>query len=429
MSVLERQEPSTLALDNVIFLGRCYMRLTGNSPKLTTDGGESDRSRGGPLSLRSLILCDNLTLRYVFASMIVIGCAWGSRSGWQCPITSKHLSRRPRQRYPQQPGASLNGFYVLDIRCDYQLVHMGGSDLRTARTLGITRMVAVWRWGKAKVNRLSNTVSRARATHESTSPLPYEIVEMIVAHIIHDLPTLKACSLTCRSWYIVVFTHIHHTIILGRGVGGRLKSLSELRELGLIPLVKEIRVRQGSDGQWFTPQAFRHRDFRHFLAFANVHTLRLQGLEIYRFIPRIERYFEHLLPTLRSITLSGAHGTPRQLSHFLSYFSNLDDIEIQRLFTVVPNATDPDRKHAPFSAPQLRGQLTLYDFPWDETWVQLIESCGGLRFRYMHLRDVAGCTPVLLDACAETLEMLRFNATDDWTIRKQSSLSPSTDSN
>ena len=279
--------------------------------------------------------------------------------------------------------------------------------------------MTVWRRGKSKFSRLSNnTAPRARAAYESTSPLPYEIAEMIVAHIAHDLPALKAYSLTCRSWYIVAFPHIHHTIILGCGIVGRLKPLSELHGLGLIPLIKEIRVRQWEDRLWFTPQVFRRHDFRHFSTFANVHTLRVQRLEIYRFIPLIERYFEHLLPTLRSITLSEPHGTPRQLSHFLSYFSNLDDIEIRQIFSNVPNATDPDRMHAPFSAPKLRGELILYGFPYAETWMQLITSCGGLRFRYMYLRDVADCTPVLLDACAETLETLRFNASDGHIVCK-----------
>jgi len=272
----------------------------------------------------------------------------------------------------------------------------------------------VWRRGKNKVNHLlRNTAPQASATYEPASPLPYEIAEVIVAHLVYDLPALKACSLTCRSWYIVAFPHIHHTIVLGRtGVDGRPKPLSELHELGLIPLIKEIRVSKVGVHPWFTPQVFRQRDFRHFYAFANVHTLRLQSLEIYRFIPLIERYFEHLLPTLRSITLFEPRGTPRQLSHFLSYFSNLDDIEIWRIFTNVPNATDPDRTHAPFSAPKLRGQLTLFDFPWAKTWKQLITSCGGLRFRHMCLHDVAGCAEVLLDACADTLETVRFNPSD-----------------
>ena len=279
--------------------------------------------------------------------------------------------------------------------------------------------MTVWRRSKTKVNRLlGNAVPQARAAYESTSPLPYEITEMIVAHITHDLYTLKACSLTCRSWYIVAFPHIHHTIILRSGVDGSLRPLSELHELGLIPLIKEIRVRQRSFNPWFTPQVFRNRDFRHFSTFANVHTLRFQRLEIYRFIPRIEQYFEHLLPTLRSITLTELRGTPRQLSHFLSYFSNLDDIEIRRILTNVPNATDPERKHVQFSAPKLRGQLTLDDFPYPETWTQLTTSCSGLRFRHMYLRDAVDCAPVLLDACAETLETLRFDASDSRTVCK-----------
>ena len=41
----------------------------------------------------------------------------------------------------------------------------------------------------------------------------------------------------------------------------------------------------------------------------------------------------------------------------------------------------------------------------------MIDLFGGIRFRYMHLFDVAGMR-LLLDACAETLEILRLHATD-----------------
>ena len=47
-----------------------------------------------------------------------------------------------------------------------------------------------------------------------------------------------------------------------------------------------------------------------------------------------------------------------------------------------------------------------------ETWTSLIASCGGLRFRYMDLWIVGGCAPVLLEACAKTLETLRFHVAD-----------------
>jgi hypothetical protein len=116
--------------------------------------------------------------------------------------------------------------------------------------------------------------------------------------------------LTCRSWYITVVPYLHHTLVLRDKIYGttrsELKPLSKLHELGLIPLVREIQVDQweGMNRSWFVPQAFSPSDLRHFSAFTNVHTLIVQNLEIGRFIPGVECYFEQFSPTLQSIALS-----------------------------------------------------------------------------------------------------------------------------
>jgi len=276
-------------------------------------------------------------------------------------------------------------------------------------------VTGVWHRTKVKINRfLGGPLPEACTAHEPTCPLPYEITEMIIAHLTHDPRTLKACSLTCRSWYIVAAPYIHHTLILGKVVTrGGLKPLSKLRGLGLMPLVQEVRVKQSRDlDNWFVPRAFGRRSLHYFSAFTNVHTLKLQALKIYRFIPQVERYFEQFSPTLRSIVLSYPHCSPRQLSHFLSLFSNLDDVKIWGLCTDVPNVAALDTTLTPLSAPKLRGRLALGIFSWVETWTHLIASCGGLRFRHMELCTSVSCTPSLLEACAETLEILRFFATD-----------------
>lgn len=299
---------------------------------------------------------------------------------------------------------------------------MNHSDLSVVHSVGInlsTRVVTVLRRGNAKFNHfLGNGFPWTRTTYGPTFLLPYEIVEMVIAHLAHDQGTLKACSLTCRLWYSAAVPHLHHTLTLGRtgsdfDIRGELKPLSKLHDLGLIPFVKVIRVDQPSSRRsWFVPQAFSRSDLRYFSAFANVQTLVLQRLQIYHFIPGIERYFEHLSPTLRSITLLNSRCTPRQLSYFLSLFSNLDDIEIRFAYGCKPNSTTPDAALAPFSAPSLRGRLVLYHLHWVETWTHLIASSGGLRFRSMELRGSGSCTPILLDACAETLETLQFNVVD-----------------
>ena len=301
-------------------------------------------------------------------------------------------------------------------------MHANDSDLYIVRTVGInlsTRMVAAWHQGKAKANHLlGSPLPKTYLTHESTLPLPYEITEMIIAHVTHELDTLKACSLVCHSWYAVTVPHIHHTLVLGRGATpGGLKVLPELHRHGLVPLVQEIQVEQWPGvATWFNPQAFDSHSLRYFAAFANVHTLTLQRLEISRFILHVERYFGHFSPTLRSIMFSEPYCTPLQLPHFLSFFPNLDDVEVRANRKWHPSIRD--REPVPFSAPKLRGRLVLRSFPWAQTWTYLIASCGGLRFRHMDLRGSVSCVPALLEGCTETLESLRFNATD----RSQSEL-------
>ena len=331
--------------------------------------------------------------------------------------SGKHLQTLPvdgvfnnRERWP--PKESL---YVLNPTYGSPIVHIDGSDICNAHASGInlpTRMVVVWHRSKAKADRLLGKPTGAR---EPTHRFPHEIVEMIVAQLIRELSALMACSLTCRSWYIAAAPHLHHTLTLreGRYSSGRdkLKPLSKLDGLGLMPLVREIRVEQSGMGSWFIPQALNPPDLRYFSAFTNVHTLRLQGMEIDRFIPKIERCFGHFSPTLRSITLVKSRCTPQQLAHFLSLFSNLDNVELQHAIIIIP--TSEPRNLVPFSAPppKLRGRLVLYDFHWVETWTHLVALCGGLRFRHIDLCKEASCAPVLLEACAGTLETLRFNAT------------------
>jgi len=253
--------------------------------------------------------------------------------------------------------------------------------------------------------------------HESTCRLPYEIVEMITAHLIHDLHTLKACSLTCRCWYSAAAALIHHTLTL-TGSGrwretNQLELLSKLHKLGLVPLVREIRMRQfRGESPWLVPWVFDDLHLRYFSTFSNVHTLKLQEVDLNPFIPGIERYFKHLSPALRSITLLEPWSTPRRLSYFLSLFTNLDDIIIRNTSEYVLPTTIPDTELVLFSKPKLQGRLLLDNFRWADTWTHLITWCGGLRFHYMSLRRSGGSIPILLEACSESLETLRINTMD-----------------
>jgi len=297
-------------------------------------------------------------------------------------------------------------------------VRESDSNLPVVRAVGT--VITVWHRSKAKVNRLfGNAPPETRITHEPTSPiclppLPYDVLEMVVAYFTRDLGALKTCSLISRSWYTAATPHLHRTLTLRDGHDidrSQMEPLSKLHEFGLLHLVKILRVKQGR--RWFVPQPFSDLDLCNFSTLANVHTLKLQHVEIHRFMPDIEHHFGHFSQTLRSITLHDPSCTPRQLSHFLSLFSNLDDIGIRNFHTHVPNTSTSDTELVPFSAPRLRGRLALDTFTLVEVWTHLITFCSGLRFRHMDLRMSASCAPVLFEACAETLETLRFGVRSD----------------
>ena len=288
--------------------------------------------------------------------------------------------------------------------------------------------MAVWHRGKAVVNHLLGNPppmsiaqeSTYRILHESGCRIPHELVEIIIAYLAQNIGGLKACSLTCRSWYAAAIPHLHHTVVLNLAGGWAiyptlLEPISNLHDRGLTHLVRAIQVVQEPGlGWWFLPQTFTDLDLHHFSALANVHTLKIQCLEIYRFIPDIERYFGHLSQTLRSITLWQPYCTPQQLSHFLSLFPNLDNIGIRNAQTYASNPIGPDIDLVQFSTPKLQGRLALYGSPSVEIWSHIIASCGGIRFRHMDLRLSTACAPTLFNACANTLETLQFGGmTDD----------------
>jgi len=300
---------------------------------------------------------------------------------------------------------------------DHLSVHINDSDSYSVRAVGMNlpnRVVIVWNRGKAKINRLLHIAPpMAHAVHDSTCRLPHELTEMIIAHLIGDLHALKTFSLICREWYIATVPHLHHTLTLRDTTPDKthdkLKPVSKLHKLSLAPLTKEVRVIQPhrTADHWFEPQVFSRRDLHHFSAFTNVQTLTLKDVDIFCFMPDVGRYFGYFSPTLRSIVLALPRCTPRQLSSFLSLFSNLDDIYI---YYPLHGSTEvvPDSEPILFSSPKLGGRLELFDFFWDETFTDLANLCGGLRFRDIDLRNAAGYGLILQGACTGTLETLRF---------------------
>ena len=250
--------------------------------------------------------------------------------------------------------------------------------------------------------------------------LPQELVGVIIAHVILDTSTLKACSATCRSWYIATLPHLHHTLTLcGRKSDPAPEWFTLLQKLGetrLLPFVKRLQILQNHADHRVPPTIFNAQSLVYFSALTNVQELGIDELDFRGFTPQTRRFFGHFAPTLRSLALRSPRGSDRQLLEFLGLFPNLDDLKLRYGSVQAPT---PDPALIPHSAPSLRGRLTL-------TWVDrvgflrgLSNISGGLRFRHMDLLKVGGAC-FLLDTCADTLETLRIHP-ECWTAGERHS--------
>ena len=234
-------------------------------------------------------------------------------------------------------------------------------------------------------------------------------METIIEHCAQHIPTLKACSLTCYSWYITTLPHIHYTLVLRGGRNGGVKRLTDGYALGLFPFVKELQIMQPKS-RWFSPlQFFSQRDSSLFYEFTKLQSLTIYRLDITAFIPGLLRHFGHLSKTLRSLTLVGPLSTSLQLYRFISLFTNLDDISI-RYF--LPLTTVPDVLPPIFTTPKPQGKLVLVSSESVGTW-ELLAALGSLQFRSIQVSGVPKSVPVLLAACAETLETFRIEPLTD----------------
>ena len=248
--------------------------------------------------------------------------------------------------------------------------------------------------------------------------LPQDIVETILSHLIYDTPALLACSLTCYSWYIAAVSHLHHSLTIDnecflhrwpkkRHWPG---TLERLYDLGLLPLVKRLRVRLDYDHK-FSPKRLRGRSMRYFSAFTNLQELAICHLQVSRLMPKIRWCFGHLSLTLRSLALKKPMGSCRQILYFVGLFPNLQDFKLEQDFTGDEQESTADVTLTPLSTPPLRGWLTLTYCTKRILLREMITLFGGLRFRHMDLFGVT-FVRVLLSACTETLETVRLYPTD-----------------
>lgn len=246
--------------------------------------------------------------------------------------------------------------------------------------------------------------------------LPQELMEMILSHLVYDKRTLLACSMACCSWYIVTVSHLHHSLTTNNVEHQSPRKyvwprpLEKSHKLGLLPLIKQFRVRIGS-GYKFGPEQLNGRTLHYFSALVNLQELGIDFLQVSRFMPNLQQYFGHFSPTLRFLALKEPDGSPRQIIYFIGLFPNLQDLKLQYNFPRRGLEVAVDTALIPLSTPPLQGWLTLISFTTRDLMKEMIALFGGLRFHHMDLFKV-NCMQLLFEACAETLETIRLYPTD-----------------
>ena len=261
------------------------------------------------------------------------------------------------------------------------------------------------------------------ATQNQTVLLLQDTLKNIIAYLDDDIQSLKAVSATCHSWHLSAIPRLHRTLVLKEPrldpTNGGFKPLEKLHKMGALPSVEKLWIQTGllfdfclrpAPDSWLSPREFDRQTLRYFSALTTVQHLQIEGFDLSKFMPDVERYFGHFAPTLRSISLTISSGTQRQLLYFLALFPNLDDIDIGFYLTTDSDsaiAANRDSDVAvPFSVHGLRGQLQLSRFPSETVSRDMITLFGGLRFQRMDLFCVEGAR-LLLGACADTLQTVK----------------------
>ena len=274
----------------------------------------------------------------------------------------------------------------------------------------------LWYRTKTKVKSLKAFFRRSSPIAE----LPVELVEEILSYLADDIRTLLACSRTCRSWYIVTVPHLHYSLTTcddARDPADKNywwpEPLKKMHEFDLLPLVKQFQIHIWCRHAWFTPERLDGRNLCYFSSFKDLQELGIDKLDLSSFMPDLQRYFGHLSPTLRFLTLIHPHGTSRQIVYFIGLFPNLQDLKLH--YYILRDAIEgpADKTLIPLSSPPLRGRLTLRLFTREQIVKDMITLFGGLRFHHMDLFGVR-CLQLLLEGCAETLDTLSLYPTDPY---------------
>lgn len=246
---------------------------------------------------------------------------------------------------------------------------------------------------------------------------------MIIARLEYDILALKACAATSFSWYNIAFPLIHHTFIFRdrskTTSRACLNPLFPMHKLGLLPFVKKAQFhKEDYAPHWVVPAIFDPQSMRYFRALVNLQDLAIEALDLSLFPPEpVGAFFGHFSPTLRSLALMCPLGSRRRLLDFFRLFPKLDDIMICEYFGEGEDHEVLDGKLIPIEG-GLRGQLKLKNVGDEGLLKDMIVAFGGMRFTSVCLESVQWAVPLLLKACAGTLQTVYIYPGDGSHIGK-----------
>ena len=312
------------------------------------------------------------------------------------------------------PTSSLSGRNTTDLP-------LLRSTLITVTVIELVVKMALYR-ALARIRKANSEDVAPETSTTRPSPitrLPHEVVRLIISYLTHDRRSLRACVLTCYSWYIAAVPHLHHTLIVRVHSWDRIprwpSPIRYMYMLGLLPLVKKLHIHRGSylKNVRFSTKLLNCYILPQFSTLSNVQELILDCLDLPSFVPRIRRYFGHFSSTVRCLELREPSGSRRQIIYFIGLFQHLQDLKLICDRVNLQEEPADDLTLVPRFVPPLRGWLRLINFTRVGLLKDMIELFDGIRFRFVNLFNVDG-KRLLLDACAKTLEVVVLSPTDLW---------------
>ena len=255
--------------------------------------------------------------------------------------------------------------------------------------------------------------------------LPPELIDEILRCLSDDLPSLKACALTCKIMHSSARPLLGSWLCLSparrRKLNSRsmkalfkrskrgsdsLERLADVDRRGLLPHTRNLVLKM--DELAFVPQSLRPYT-PYFLSIHNLRTLVIDGLDVTAFMPVFTSCLGMFTRSLRSLDIKHIWDSDRQLLWFISQFPLLEDLSIRScyaLYLFLGPSPPLIRTSPPF-----RGHLNLSLLMDSQSLCEaLAQFPGGLNFTSLELKG-CGKPAAVIAACQFSLKSVSYT----WT--------------